>query len=150
MKCGLRFKDMHDGMSMTLMFTTRYADCGGQATTYSASPAGTSLVDGVPATGGPPASGVASAAGKGGFFGAGSHDQKADRTSNRATFQIAPTRDTCIADDSFFGHSFTSSGISVAFCDGTTRTIHPNVSPTMFCRALCPSDGFPLENNWAD
>jgi hypothetical protein len=136
MKSGLRLAEIKDGTANVFMLATRYADCGGQSTFYSASPTGTMLAGG------------AARAGKGGYFGAGSHDQPADRASVRAIYQVAPRPETCRADDSVFGHSFGVGGMSVALCDASIKSIDPNLTPATFCRALCPSDGFPLDNDW--
>jgi type II secretory pathway pseudopilin PulG len=145
MVSGMSLSRIADGASNTFMIATRYAECGAQPhiTAYSASPTGTPLVGGGPM----PSFGVASAAGKGGFFGAGAHDKPAGRTSNRATFQPAPHVKECLADDAVFGHSF-GGGISIALCDATVRSVDPSMSATTFCRALCPGDGFPLEDDW--
>jgi hypothetical protein len=137
MKSGLSLARIADGTSNTFMIATRYADCGGQSTYYSSSPTGTPLGGGN--------------IGKGGYFGAGSHDRPADRGgSNRAAFQVAPKRDACIAEDAVFGHSFQSGGISIALADATVKSVDPRMTPTTFCRALCPSDGYPLDNDWLD
>jgi prepilin-type N-terminal cleavage/methylation domain-containing protein len=148
MACGLSLADIKDGTSNVLMLTTRYADCGSpvQSTCYSASPIGTLLTGGGPV----PSIGATTLAGKGGFFGAGSHDRPADRTSERATFQIAPTQAECRADDSVFGHSFSVGGLSVALADASVKSIDPSMSTTTFCRALCPSDGLSMANDWID
>jgi hypothetical protein len=146
MTSGLKLSRIADGTSNVFMLTTRYGECGMamQPTAYSASPIGTPLVAGgeVPSHG--------SGAGKGGFFGAGAHDMPADRTSNRATFQVAPKLNQCVADNAVFGHSFSNGGISIALCDATVKSVDPSMSTTTFCRALCPSDGHPLANDWAD
>jgi hypothetical protein len=63
-------------------------------------------------------------------------------------FQIAPTVDSCLPDDAVFGHSFGEGGLSVALCDASMRSIAPTMSPTTFCRTLCPSDGWPRGDDW--
>jgi hypothetical protein len=146
MSSGLTLARIADGTSNTFMIATRYAECGSpaQSTYYSGSPSGTFL-----ATGGNPAStGVPKTAGKGGFFGAGSHSKAGAADSKDAIFQTAPTVEKCIADNSVFGHSFGAKGLTVALCDASIKNIDPTMTPTTFCRALCPSDGYPLDNDW--
>jgi type II secretory pathway pseudopilin PulG len=148
MICGLPLADIKDGTSNTFMLTTRYADCGSpvQSTYYSASPIGTMLTGGGPVL----SVGVPTTPGKGGYFGAGAHDKPADRTSIGAIFQVAPTLEACRADDSVFGHAFSAGGMSVALADASVKSIDPTMSPTTFCRALCPSDGHKLGKDWED
>ena len=38
----------------------------------------------------------------------------------------------------------------VALGDATVKDIQPHMTTTTFCRALCPSDGFLLDNDWVD
>jgi prepilin-type N-terminal cleavage/methylation domain-containing protein len=146
---GLTLARIPDGTSNVMMLTTRYADCGtGPASTYySGGPTGISLT-----MGGSPTSVPTTLPGtvKGGFFGAGPHNTAADRSLTTAIFQVAPKGNdsTCGIGDSVFGHSFSSGGLSVALGDASITSIDPNMSTTTFCRALCPSDGFPLDNDW--
>jgi hypothetical protein len=146
MTSGMTLADIKDGTANTFMLSTRYADCGSpvQSTTYSASPIGTPLVAGGPV----PSHGTG--AGKGGFFGAGAHDRPADGTSDRATFQLAPRLAECRSDDSVFAQSFSSAEFSVALADATVHSFDPSISPMIFCRYLCPGDGFPFNNDWGD
>ena len=128
------------------MLTTKYRECGSpvQSTYYSAAPNGDIL-----AGGGDVASVGVPKAGKGGFFGAGSH-HKAPGDSIDAMYQVMPKVDKCLADDAVFGHSFGEKGLSVAMFDASVRTIGAKVSPATFCRALCPGDGFPLGDDWGN
>jgi type II secretory pathway pseudopilin PulG len=148
MRCGLSLADIKDGTANVFMIATRYADCGSpmQSTYYSASPTGTMLAGGGPV----PAVGVPTAPGKGGYFGAGAYTKPADRTSLDAIFQVAPKVAECRPDDAVFGHSFHAGGMSVALADASIKTIDPNMSPRTFCRALCPSDGHELGDEWND
>jgi Protein of unknown function (DUF1559) len=148
MRCGLTLARIPDGTSNVFMLTTRYADCGSpvKSTFYSAGPTGT-ILDG----GGKVAStGVPKGPSAGGFFGAGAHNMPAAKKSNQATFQIAPSLNDCIADDSVFGHSFSDRGLSVALADASIKSVLPTMSATTYCRALCPSDGYALDLDWTD
>ncbi|HEX3313925.1 MAG TPA: DUF1559 domain-containing protein [Gemmataceae bacterium] len=147
MKSGLTLARIPDGTSNVIMLATRYRDCGSpaQSTYYSAAPNGDIL-----AGGGNAASVGAPKAGKGGFFAAGSHNKPADGTSIDAIFQVMPKVDKCHADDSVFGHSFGERSLSVALADASVRVISAKMSPTTFCRAICPSDGNAPGNDWGD
>jgi type II secretory pathway pseudopilin PulG len=146
MKSGLTLARISDGTSNVIMLATRYRDCGSpvQSTYYSAAPNGDML-----AGGGKVASVGVPKAGKGAFFGAGSH-HKASGDSIDAIYQVMPKVDKCLADDAVFGHSFDEKGLSVAMADASVRSISATISPTTFCRALCPSDGFPLGEDWGN
>jgi hypothetical protein len=148
MRSGLRIGRIPDGASNTFMLSTRYADCGspGKSTYYSASPTGTILADG----GKSPSIGAPTGPAAGGFFGAGPHNKPADSKSIQAMYQLAPSKNDCIADDAVFGHSFTRGGLMVALADASVKSIDPNMSPTTFCRALSPGDGHALDNDWID
>jgi hypothetical protein len=146
MSSGLTLARIPDGISNVMMLATRYATCGSpaQTTHYSASPVGTVLADG----GVVPSVGIPAYAVKGGFFGGGAHNTAPDATSLTALFQVAPRFDTeCRPDNAVFGHAFSRGGLSVALGDASIKVIDPNMSSTTFCRALCPSDGFPLDND---
>jgi hypothetical protein len=148
MQSLLKLSEISHGTANVLMLTTRYADCGlpVQSTYYSGSPIGTMLAGG----GFPLSVGVPQGPVKGGFFGAGAYDRPADRKSIKATFQVAPRIQECIADDSVFGHSFSPGALSAALADASIKSVDPNMSTTTFCRALCPTDNHPLDNDWAD
>jgi len=147
---GLTLTRISDGTSNCFMLATRYADCGTGPTStyYSVSPSGAALATGgTSPTGAPPSSNAA-----GGFFGAGPHNTPADRSTTTATFQVAPkgTDSTCGTNPSFFGHAFSAGGISMALADASIKSVDPNMSTTTFCRALCPGDGYALDNDWTD
>jgi type II secretory pathway pseudopilin PulG len=148
MKSGLSLARIADGTSNVLMLTTRYADCGPlQAHTYySASPVGTLLTAGGPERA--PSVGIPTGLTRGGFFGAGAHDRPADAGSIDAIYQIAPTPEKCRSDNAVFGHSFRPGGLIVARADASLWNIMPTMSPTTFCRAMCPGDGHVLSDDW--
>ena len=147
MQSNLSLARIPDGTSNTFMLATRYAECGSPAvsTFYSGSPSGTMLTDGGPVK----SVGVPAKGGKGGFFGAGSH-HKAPGDAVDATFQVTPTVEKCLANDSVFGHSLNGRGLLVALCDASIRMVDAKMTPTTFCRALCPGDGYALDNDWND
>jgi type II secretory pathway pseudopilin PulG len=147
MQSKLPLARIPDGTSNVFMLATRYLDCGSPAssTYYSASPIGTVLAGG----GTTPSVGAPTGPAKGAFFGAGSHHLPADSTSADATFQTAPRVQQCVTDDSVFGHSYGAGGMSMALADASIFSVDPNISPTFFCRALCPSDGY-LWREWPD
>jgi hypothetical protein len=147
MQSGLTLARIPDGTSNTFMLATRYAECGSPAvsTYYSGGPSGTMLTGGGPVK----SVGVPAKGGKGGFFGAGSHN-KAPGDAVDAMFQLAPTVEKCLANDSVFGHSYGRNGLMVALCDASIKNVDAKMSPTTFCRALCPGDGFALDNDWGD
>jgi hypothetical protein len=146
MTTSLTLARIADGTSNTFMLATRYAECGDPVVTthYSASPIGTILA----ADGPVPSTGVPSGQFAGAFFGAGLHYRVADSRSAEAIFQIAPKVRECIPDAAVFGHSFHAEAISIAMADATVMSIDPTFTPTRFCRALCPGDGFPLFDDW--
>jgi type II secretory pathway pseudopilin PulG len=153
MSTRLTLTEIADGTSNVLMLATRYAECGSvvASTYYSASPTGSILATGVvPGNGGPANVGAPVGIARGGFFGAGAHNKPADFTSPDAIFQVAPKLEKCRSDDAVFGHSFSAGGLSVALADASIKSIDPNMSPTTFCRALCPSDGHALGDDWKD
>jgi type II secretory pathway pseudopilin PulG len=153
MSSGLTLARIPDGVSNVLMLTTRYAECGSPAepTYYSASPIGTLLANGgagfeIPT----PSIGIPKGPTKGAYFGAGAHTRPADASSPDAIFQVVPKYDTqCRPDDSVFGQSFRRDGLQVALADASVKLVAPTISPTIFCRALCPSDGYPVPKDWA-
>jgi hypothetical protein len=146
---GLTLARIPDGTSNVLMLATRYADCGTApaSTYYSGGPAGGGLTTGGSTT----SVGAPTGTVKGGFFGAGAHNTAADRSTTTCIFQVAPKGNdaTCGTGDSVFGHAFSAGGMSVALGDASIKSLDPNLSTTTFCRALCPSDGFPLDNDWS-
>jgi prepilin-type N-terminal cleavage/methylation domain-containing protein len=149
---GLTLARIPDGTSNVFMLATRYADCGSgtpPSTYYSAGPNG-----GLQITGGSPASttttGNLTATAVGGFFGAGLHNTAADRSLTTAIFQVAPSPANCSVIPSAFGQSFSAGGMSCALADASIKSVDPNMSSTTFCRALCPGDGFSLDNDWTD
>jgi type II secretory pathway pseudopilin PulG len=148
MSSGLTLARIPDGTSNTFMLATRYAACGSplQSTYYSGSPIGTVLAAG----GMKPSTGVPSGNVKGAFFGAGSHDHEPDVISHNAMFQLDPTLELCLPDDSVFGHSFSPVGLSTALADASIKNVEPNTPPAIFCLMLCPSDGCPIGNDWPD
>ena len=138
------------------MLVTRYADCGSvtpPSTYYSAGPTGA-----LQTMGGSPASSVTTgnltATPTGGFFGGGLHNTSADRSTTTAIFQVAPkgTSTDCgnTSEYSIWGHAFSAGGMSTCLADASVKSVDPNMSTTTFCRALCPGDGFPLDNDWID
>ena len=153
---GLTLARIPDGTSNTFMLSTRYADCGAgsppPSTFYSGAPNGGLLSSGGSTTAITGSLPTSTATAKGGFFGAGQHNTSADRSLSTAIFQVAPkgTDATCITTDSVFGQSYSAGGLSCALADASIKTVDPNMSTTTFCRALCPSDGFPFDNDWAD
>jgi prepilin-type N-terminal cleavage/methylation domain-containing protein len=152
---GMTLARIPDGTSNTFMLATRYADCGASpvySTAYSAGPHGEAFA--TPQSGitqlGPIISGTL----KGGFFGAGAHNAAADRSNVSAIFLVAPkgTSTDCgnSSEYSIWGHAYSAGGMAVCLADASVRSIDPNISATTFCYALCPSDGNPMPNDWAD
>lgn len=138
--CGPGFAGILDGLTNTIMLTTKYDDCGGVKTYYAADIMGN--INGAPA----PTPGL------GGFTGAGSPSTPPVRRNPPDTtiFQLAPSPNECVAKAGLFGQAFGSGGISVALADGAVRNIHPGMNPMTFRCALCPSDGAPLAADWSD
>ena len=88
---GLTLSRIPDGTSNMFMLATRYADCGSApiySTAYSAGPHGDAFA--TPQTGITQGGGIIPGMLKGGFFGAGAHNQPADRSNNNAIFLVAP------------------------------------------------------------
>jgi prepilin-type N-terminal cleavage/methylation domain-containing protein len=89
--------------------------------------------------------------GHGGFESANSIP--ADYPINRATgvsayFQVPQVSPPLVACDPTRLQSFGASGISVLLMDGSVRTVGSSASATTWVRALLPSDGFILGNDW--
>jgi prepilin-type N-terminal cleavage/methylation domain-containing protein len=146
MQSNLTLARIPDGTSNVLMLATRYPDCGTPFTStfYSAGPRGTILADG----GRVPSTGLPTGYARGGFFGAGSHYTPPGNDAVTAMFQTRPQFDTeCIADDSIFGHAMGPT-LSTALADASIKAIDPAMSATIFTRALCPSDGNPIGNDY--
>lgn len=120
---ALRFADITDGTSNTLMFGNRYSFCGAQ-------PVAT-LFDGIgPATPGSP------------LLGAGVHNVMSDDTpSLDRTFQLAPTLGNCRPEGSVYGHSFFRTGMNIALCDGSVRFISNGIDPNTYQALIGPMDG---------
>ena len=129
---GLTLPTIADGTSNVIMLATRRAECDGEFTEYSRAP---------------------NESPRGGFFGAGSHSLPAARGSKNANdlmFQTAPEREDCAAAAGVYGHSFMPDGMAIALCDASVRHIASKMSPSTFMRAICPSDGKPLEDDWSE
>ena len=120
MPCNLALHRIQDGTSNTILFATRFAVCNSQNTNFTAHPNSVNSP----------------------FFGAGTHAQLADSTSNTdRTFQTAPTTSACVNTASIYGQSFSASGITVGLADGTVRNIVSSITPANFQRGICPNDG---------
>jgi hypothetical protein len=125
-----------DGTSNIIMMSTRYSVCGNSRTRYAANVDGSNLPD----------ANVA-----GGFMGAGSYSAAPSPAGTLSDmFQIAPTQATCVPAPGVFGHSFRTSGMSVALADGSVKHINVTMSPKTFSQALCPGDGRELGPDWAE
>ena len=154
---GLTLARIPDGTSNTFMLATRYADCGVtpvQSTYYSAGPRGDMFMTAQAGIPQPTPVWAPTGTPKGGFFGAGPHNQPADRSNVSAIFLVAPkgTSTDCgnSQEYSIWGHAFSAGGMSVCLADASVKSIDPNMSQTTFCYALCPSDGNALGNDWTD
>jgi prepilin-type N-terminal cleavage/methylation domain-containing protein len=145
---GLTLQRIADGTTNVMMLVTKYSRCNLQVTRYFAGPLGGP----VPTSPTIPAGGFAT----GGYFGAGTHNSPAARgplAAKTLMFQIAPRNDNdpqagCNSDFALYGHSFDSSSLSTALCDGSVKTISATMSPITFGRALCPGDQQPLGPEW--
>jgi hypothetical protein len=145
---GLTLPRIVDGTTNVLMFATKYSDCNKSVTRYYAGPLGPPFPTFPPAN---PNYGVS-----GGFFGAGAYNSPAARgplTATTLMFQIAPRNDNdpiagCMPQPVIYGHSFGTSGLSTALCDGSVKIISPTMSPATFGKALSPGDQQPLGPDW--
>jgi len=120
-----------DGTSNTIMFSTRYGNCG-------TSPAVALYV-------GKPNSTSSS------FFGAtaGTATVAAPNVSTGSEiFQVSPTVAACDSMASGPPQSYYTGGIQVSVGDGTTRTLAPNIGTNTWCYALSPGDGQVMPSDW--
>jgi prepilin-type N-terminal cleavage/methylation domain-containing protein len=146
---GLTLAGITDGTTNVLMLATRYSVCNGDVSRYFVGPWG------LPTPMFPPAN-ISNGKAVGGFFGAAAHNLPAARGPIGEwglIFQIAPRSDGdpmtgCTSTFRVFGHSFGSSGLSAALCDGSVKMLNPTMSPITFSRALAPADGQPLGADW--
>jgi prepilin-type N-terminal cleavage/methylation domain-containing protein len=116
-----------DGLSNTIAFTTRYAGCNGGSTLFFNpadmpvnSPFFGFAAPRTPATSGP--------------------------AKNGEIFQIAPSDSDCNAN--YTPQALSRGGLSVAFFDGSVRSVNPLVSPQTWGLAVQPNDGMILPKDW--
>jgi prepilin-type N-terminal cleavage/methylation domain-containing protein len=159
MSSNLTLPRIVDGTSNVIMMATKYAECQNTYTYYSGTPTGTTMATtGMPAgINAPQTTNLVAGKSRGGFFGQGLHNTAAARAGNvTMMFQITPRGvDTtgsplCINDQSKYGHSFGSGGLSVALADGTVKNINPTMSTTTFTRAIRPGDQQTLLTDWVE
>jgi hypothetical protein len=115
-----------DGTSNTILFATKYGHCGENGGSWYASAPNTN---------------------KAAFFGQNAAKVKADPADKTATFQLRPEGKDCCTSP-LMAQSFTKKGLVVALCDGSTRTISPNLSPETWNAAVQPNDGQALGADW--
>jgi hypothetical protein len=123
-----------DGTSNTITFATRYAQCasGGSAWAGGSTTAGGAFLT------------------TGGFFGSDILDVPVTGDFSGIPFLVAPSQPPGVAPacDPKYAHSFGSGGIQVALGDGTVRSVAPSISPITWGRAVHPSDGKILPDDW--
>ncbi len=139
LKSNLTLPRIVDGTTNVVMLTTRYANCNGQRTWYASDAYGKCSLGELPA------------AGFGAFMGAGMYSTPPTPTGPiTAMFQMQPTVAECLADVSVFGHSFRTSGMSIAMCDASVKNISPLMTPLTFSKAVSPGDDPWRESGWSD
>lgn len=118
-------RHIQDGTSNTVIFSTKFAVCGEGGSRFAA-----------------PANANTAA-----FFGQNPAEKPADPEDATATYQLRPGPKQCRTSP-LMAQSFSPSGISALLADGSVRNVVPTVSAETWNRALHPSDGNVLGNDW--
>jgi len=118
-----------DGVSNTVLYSTRLGICGNGGSTWS----DYVVFPYYPGSG----------ATQGSYFGV----QIPDTQGVGLTFQDRPTPETCNPE---YAHAMGSGGLPVSLADGSVRLVSPSISGMTWRCALLPADGMPLGNDWYD
>ncbi len=112
------FRDITDGTSNTIMYSTKYGVCGEGGSRFASAP------------------NTKTAA----FFGQNPAKVKAHPSDPTATFQLVPGPKECLCSP-LMAQSFYRNGILVGFADGSTRFVSSTVTPNTWNYLLQPNDG---------
>jgi hypothetical protein len=114
-----------DGLSNTIFFTTKLANCQDGGSRYVAAPDSKFAA----------------------FFGQNAATAIAHSSDPRSTFQLMPLPKECLIAP-LMAQSMSDHGISVALGDGSVRFINPNISPRTWNQLLQPNDGLEIRDDW--
>lgn len=113
-----------DGTSNTIIFATKLAAAGDGGSRYAAEPNNKFAA----------------------FFGQNAAKKPADPSDPTATFQLQPAAKDA-RNSPLMAQSFTKN-LLVGLADGSVRDVPAAISAETWNRAVHPSDGFPLGNDW--
>lgn len=116
-----------DGLSTTIIFSTKHGYCGEGGSRYAAAP------------------NSAFAA----FFGQNAARRKAHPSDPTATFQLRPALSECRTTP-LMAQSFSSDFVMIALADGSARMVWEKISPQVWNSAMQPNDGKQLGDDWSD
>jgi prepilin-type N-terminal cleavage/methylation domain-containing protein len=116
-----------DGTSNTIAFSTKTGNCGDDGgSKYAAAPNSKYAA----------------------FFGQIAAKNKADSTGKQVTFQLLPGPKEKWICSPLTAHAFERTGILVGLADGSVRLVSAAISAETWNRALHPSDGNTLGEDW--
>ena len=116
-----------DGISNTILFTTKYGNCQNGGSRYVAAPDSPFAA----------------------FFGENAAMVSAHPSDKTATFQAQPTADQCVITP-LMAQSMSIGGLFVGMADGHVRMVSPDISPRTWNLAVQPNDGMQLGDDWGE
>ncbi len=130
-KGSRKLNEIRDGQSNTLMYATKYGNCGSGGSNWAVPNVRGAYFD--------TSKGAASTVTFGPFFG------QILPTAGGGTFQFAPNEANCNPD---IPQSFTTSSIAVCMADASVKRLNQNVSGGLWQNVLLPADGQPTGLDW--
>jgi hypothetical protein len=112
-------RDFLRGTSNTIVFATKYAECGEGGSRYAANPTSPFAA----------------------FFGQNAAQTTAHPSEPRATFQQKPKVSECLCSP-LMPQSFHKKGLMVGLADASVRTLGPSLDPGYWNELLCPSSDY--------
>ena len=119
-----KISNIPDGTSNTISFALKYAAAGDGGSRYAATPNSKFAA----------------------FFGQNAATKPAHPSDENATYQLQPSAKEARVSP-LMAQSFSKS-LLVGICDGSVRSVSPEMSAQTWNSALHPSDGMPLGNDW--
>jgi hypothetical protein len=119
-----------DGTGNTVLFATKFAECGNGGSRYAAAPDSRFAA----------------------FFGQNAARRNAHPSDPSATYQLNPVRGDCLPLPLMaqsHGQGEPANGLSVVLADASARLVSPTVAAETWNRALQPNDGRKLSDDWS-